>query len=72
MEPNSGLGEAISYLLKHWEKLTLFLRKAGAPLNNNATNAARGIYQIMPIPGLCRVHWILEVPQRFKMVADAA
>jgi transposase len=35
VEPNSGLGEAISYLLKHWEKLTLFLRKPGAPLDNN-------------------------------------
>jgi hypothetical protein len=31
-EPNSRLGQAISYLLKHWEKLTLFLRQAGAPL----------------------------------------
>jgi len=31
VEPNSGLGEAISYLLKHWEPLTLFLRKAGRP-----------------------------------------
>ncbi len=29
MEPNSGLGQAISYLLRHWEKLTLFLRVAG-------------------------------------------
>jgi len=35
VEPNSALGEAISYLLNHWEKLTLFLRKAGAPLDNN-------------------------------------
>jgi transposase len=35
VEPNSGLGEAISYLLKHWERLTLFLRQAGAPLDNN-------------------------------------
>ena len=34
-EPNSGLGKAISYLLNHWPKLTLFLRKAGAPLDNN-------------------------------------
>ena len=30
-EPNSGLGKAISYLLNHWEKLTLFLREAGRP-----------------------------------------
>ena len=28
-EPNSGLGKAISYLLRHWTKLTLFLRQAG-------------------------------------------
>ena len=35
VEPNSGLGEAITYMLKHWDKLTLFLRKAGAPLDNN-------------------------------------
>ena len=30
VEPNSGLGTAISYLLKHWERLTLFLRQAGS------------------------------------------
>ena len=35
VEPNSGLGEAISYLLNHWERLTLFLRQARAPLDNN-------------------------------------
>ena len=29
VEPNSALGGAISYLLRHWEKLTLFLRSAG-------------------------------------------
>ena len=34
-EPNSGLGQAIMYLLRHWLPLTLFLRKAGAPLDNN-------------------------------------
>ena len=35
VEPNSGLGEAIRYMQKHWSKLTLFLRKPGAPLDNN-------------------------------------
>lgn len=40
VEPNSALGQAISYLLKHWEKLTLFLRKAGAPLDNNLCERA--------------------------------
>ena len=40
VEPNSGLGKAISYLLNHWERLTLFLRKAGAPLDNNVVERA--------------------------------
>jgi hypothetical protein len=40
VEPNSALGGAISYLLKHWEKLTLFLRRAGAPLDNNICERA--------------------------------
>ena len=39
-EPNSGLGKAIAYMLKHWEKLTLFLRQAGAPLDNNVVERA--------------------------------
>ena len=40
VEPNSGLGEAISYMLKHWETLTLFLRRPGAPLDNNICEQA--------------------------------
>jgi transposase len=40
VEPNSGLGQAISYLRKHWEKLTLFLRVAGAPIDNNLVERA--------------------------------
>ncbi len=39
-EPNSGLGQAIGYLLRHWQPLTLFLRKAGAPLDNNIAERA--------------------------------
>ena len=39
-EPNSGLGKAISYMLKHWEELTLFLREEGAPLDNNLCERA--------------------------------
>ena len=39
-EPNSALGGAIAYLLRHWEKLTLFLRVAGAPLDNNICERA--------------------------------
>jgi hypothetical protein len=40
VEPNSGLGTAISYLLKYWDRLTLFLRQAGAPLDNNVCERA--------------------------------
>ena len=54
LEPNSGLGQAIHYMLNHWEPLTLFLRQAGAPLDNNGAHAARGMSPIMPPPGLCR------------------
>ena len=39
-EPNSGLGKAIKYLLRHWQALTLFLRKAGAPLDNTLVERA--------------------------------
>jgi hypothetical protein len=40
VEPNSALGDAITYMLNHWEKLTLFLRQAGAPLDNNLCERA--------------------------------
>jgi transposase len=40
VEPNSGLGEAIAYMQKHWERLTLFLRQPGAPLDNNICERA--------------------------------
>ena len=36
VEPNSGLGQAIGYFLRHWAKMTLFLTVAGAVLDNNA------------------------------------
>ena len=40
VEPNSGLGSAIQYCLKHWKELTLFLRQAAAPLDNNIAERA--------------------------------
>lgn len=40
IEPNSGLGEAFNYMLKRWDKLTLFLRMPGAPLDNNIVERA--------------------------------
>jgi len=40
VEPNSRLGEAIRYMLKHWSELTLFLQEPGAPLDNNVCERA--------------------------------
>ena len=40
VEPNSGLGGAIQYLLNHWQPLTLFLRVPGAPIDNNVLERA--------------------------------
>ncbi len=40
IEPNSSLGEAITYMRNHWKELTLFLRKPGAPLDNNVCERA--------------------------------
>ena len=48
VEPNSSLGKAITYMLKHWEPLTLFLRVPGVPLDNNLCYAASGIAEGMP------------------------
>jgi transposase len=40
IEPNSGLGQAIFYMLKYQDKLTRFLTVAGAPLDNNICEQA--------------------------------
>jgi transposase len=40
IEPNSGLGQAIAYMLRRWTPLTRFLSVPGAPLDNNATERA--------------------------------
>jgi len=71
-EPNSGLGKAISYLLRHWPELTLFLRQAGAPLDNNICTAARGSDDVMPTAGLCRIDASRFFLPVFLMVPDAA
>jgi len=40
VEPNSGLGQAITYFLKHWTPLTRFLEIPVAPLDNNVVERA--------------------------------
>lgn len=39
-EPNSRLGKAINYFLNRWERLTLFLRHPGSPLDSNIAERA--------------------------------
>lgn len=39
-EPNSALGQALGYLKKHWQPLTLFLRDGKAPIDNNICERA--------------------------------
>jgi hypothetical protein len=40
VEPNSELGKAFNYMLKRWQKLTVFLRQPGAALDNNVCERA--------------------------------
>jgi transposase len=40
VEPNSSLGQALRYVLRHWSGLTRFLTVAGAPLDNNLSERA--------------------------------
>lgn len=40
VEPNSGLGQAVQYLLNHWDKLTRFLHVPKTPLDNNICERA--------------------------------
>jgi len=39
-EPNSSLGQAFRYVVKHWEGLTRFLTVAGVPIDNNIAERA--------------------------------
>jgi transposase len=39
-EPNSGLGVAIRYFLKRWDRLTQFLHHPGVPLDSNIVERA--------------------------------
>lgn len=40
VEPNSGLGDAVMYMLNHWKELTRFLKVPGADLDNNVAERA--------------------------------
>ena len=40
VEPNSNLGKAMSYFIKHFEGLSAFCRIPGAPIDNNESERA--------------------------------
>jgi transposase len=44
VEPNSSLGKAIAYLQGHWDTLTQFLQREGAPLDNNLAERALKLF----------------------------
>jgi len=71
-EPNSGLGKAITYLLRHWRPLTLFLHIAGAPVDNNIVTAVNGSDDVMPTAGLCRVSRFLPLAIGLFVLTHAA
>jgi transposase len=40
VEPNSNLGKALQYWLRHWKELTVWLREPGTPIDNNESERA--------------------------------
>jgi len=44
VEPNSSLGQAMTYMQDHWETLTRFLQIEGAPLDNNLVERALKLF----------------------------
>lgn len=62
VEPNDSLGKAMRYMLKHWHKLTQFLRVPGAPLDNNIVERALKI----PIRG--RRTWLFYKTEYGAMI----
>jgi hypothetical protein len=44
VEPNSALGQAISYMQTHWTTLTRFLEIEGAPLDHNLVERALKLF----------------------------
>ncbi len=50
VEPSSGLGEALSYMLKHWDKLTLFY------MSENGAHAGDSLMSLIYTCQLCDVN----------------
>ena len=69
LSQKSDVAMAIRYALGRWSALLRFCEDGCVEMDNNAANAARGISQVMPIPGLCRARicqW-----SRFGRISDS-
>lgn len=64
IEPNSDLGRAFKYLLKRWDKLTVFLRVPGAPIDNNTAE------RLLKLPVLLRKAAMFYRSERGAVVGD--
>lgn len=62
-EPNGILKKAILYSLTHWDGLTLFLRRAGAPLDNNVCE------QLIKLPIRLRKNALFHRTERGAQIA---
>jgi hypothetical protein len=74
VEPNSGLGQAISYLRKHWQKLTLFLEKPGVPLDNNIVEGGADGRPVHEPDSHLRTQWrqSVRLPERVAAARGGA
>jgi len=52
--PKHPMAEAIHYALGQWTELNVFCADGAVAIDNNVSNAARGIADVMPPAGLCR------------------
>ena len=64
--PQSSLGKAVKYFLNEYTAVVGYLCDGQFQIDNNLVNAARGINEIMPRPGLCRVAEFSSVVERVK------
>ena len=64
VEPNSELGSALKYFLKHYKELTLFLRIPGVPLDNNVVES------LLKVPILNRKNAYFYKTQFGALVGD--
>jgi hypothetical protein len=53
--PKHPMAEAVNYALGQWTELNVFCSDGAVAVDNNVSNAARGIGNIMPTAGLCRI-----------------